>query len=109
MVLVSPYVFRRCDTILSITGVERWDVALITLPELITLVFGIFRRRPVVFVWVVGVHDESFTISRKYDYMTVGSLSTRRWEERLLGREHAARYLSLLRLMLIPSYHHQSG
>lgn len=47
----------------SITGVEWWDVALIALPELIALVLCVLRRRPVVFVGVVGVHIEGHDIT----------------------------------------------
>jgi len=41
------------------TGVEGWDFALVALPELIALVLCVLRRRPAVFVGVVGVHIES--------------------------------------------------
>lgn len=40
----------------SITGVEWWDFALVTLPEVLTLILCVLRRRPAVFVGVVGVH-----------------------------------------------------
>lgn len=40
------------------TGVERWDIAIIAGPKVITLVLRVLRRSPVIFVWVVGVHVE---------------------------------------------------
>ena len=49
-----------------ITGVEWWDFAIVTRPEVVTLVLRVLRRGPVVFVWVTGVHVRLYC-SRKYD------------------------------------------
>jgi hypothetical protein len=59
---------------LSVTGVEWWDFALVALPKLITLAFGILRSRPVVFVGVVGVHVEGHNLMdvRLYYRRTIG-------------------------------------
>lgn len=44
--------------VVSITGVEWWHFAIVTFPEVVTLVLRVLRRGPVVFVRVVGVHIE---------------------------------------------------
>ena len=46
------------DSGFSVTGVEWWDFAVVALPEVVTLVLCILRRRPAVFVGVVCVHLE---------------------------------------------------
>jgi hypothetical protein len=48
-----------------ITGIERWDFAIVARPEVVTLVLRVLRRGPVVFVWVICVHY-GLSCARKY-------------------------------------------
>jgi hypothetical protein len=46
------------DLVVSLTSIERWNFAIVAFPEVIALVLCVFRRSPVVFVWIVDVHVE---------------------------------------------------
>ena len=72
---------------MSVTGVEWWDSALITLPEILTLVLCVLRRRPAVFIGVIGVHIWS---SRSHAGMSIWKMADRsmgRSDEKFLERK----------------------
>lgn len=92
---------------IAITSVEGWDFAFIALPEVITLVLCVLRRRPVVFVGVVGVHfgGQDFTPV----FLSDSGLSineVKGWNDSVVRRKYTTTYLSS-HWSLIPPCHHQ--
>ena len=92
---------------IAITSVEGWDFAFIALPEVITLVLCVLRRRPVVFVGVVGVHfgGQDFTPV----FLSDSGLSineVKGWNDSVVRRKYTTTYLSS-HWSLIPPCHHR--